>query len=77
MNKKKVGVCRAFYGFTFVMIFFMMDVIRQPDDTTDERIIEIERTDAEMIAFFIEKSSLLLILIISYSLSNCELFMNC
>lgn len=59
------------------MIFFIMDVTRQPDDTTDERIIEIERTDAEMIVFFIEKSSLLLILIISYSLSNCELFMNC
>ena len=58
------------------MIFFIMNVTRQPDDTTDERIIEIERTDAEMIAFFIEKSSLLLILIISYSLSNCELFMN-
>ena len=58
------------------MIFFIMDVTRQPDDTTDERIIEIERTDAEIIAFFIEKSSLLLILIISYSLSNCELFVN-
>ena len=35
------------------MIFFIMDVTRQPDDTTDERIIEIERTDAEMIAFLL------------------------
>lgn len=51
----------------------MMDVIRQPDDTTDERIIEIERTDAEMIAFFIEKSYLLLFSIISYSLIDYEL----